>query len=153
MISHKHLRVLCHLRKDARMPLTKMSRKTGIPVSTLFERIRTYQDEFIIKHTSIIDFQSLGYAACANIMVKVDKEQRKELGNFLSKQENINTLYKVNNGYDFLFESVFTTLKETEDFIEKLEERFNIAQKQVFYITENLKKEGFMEDEIFYAGN
>ncbi len=147
MIPHKHLKILCQLRKDCRMPLTKMSRRTGIAVSTIFDKIKSYQNDFIVKHTSIINFSRLGYSACAKIIVKVEREQREELRKYLSKQQNINSLFKINNGYDFLFEAVFLSLNETEDFIENLEERFNIIEKQIFYITEDIKRESFMEYE------
>ena len=37
----KDMKMIAHLRQDARMPLTKMSRRTGIPVSTIFDRLKS----------------------------------------------------------------------------------------------------------------
>ena len=42
--------LLSYLRKDARMPLTKMSKKTNIPVSTLFDRLKVNEGQ---KHNSV----------------------------------------------------------------------------------------------------
>ena len=47
-----------------------------------------------------------------------------------------------------MFEAVFRNLKETEEFIEAIEEKFGIIEKQVFYITEDVKRESFMEEDI-----
>ena len=57
----KDMQILCHLRQDARMPLTKMSKKTHIPVSTIFDKIKTYENNLIVRHTTLIDFGQLGY--------------------------------------------------------------------------------------------
>lgn len=142
----KDTKIISALRKDARMPLTIMSRKTGIPVSTIFDKIKNYQGNLITKHTCMINFSKLGYSACAKIIVKVDRGKREELKQFLNKNPNVNSLFKINNGYDFMFEAIFQNLKDIEDFLESMEDRFRIIEKQVFYITEDIKRECFMED-------
>ena len=63
-VNQKDLLILSHLRQDARMKLTKMSRATRIPVSTLFDKIRGYQVNSIVsKNASLVDFSKLGYQA------------------------------------------------------------------------------------------
>ncbi|MEA3515204.1 MAG: Lrp/AsnC family transcriptional regulator [Nanoarchaeota archaeon] len=143
---NKQQKILCQLRKDARMPLTTMSRKTGIAVSTIFDKIKSYQGDLITKHTCLINFGNLGYSACAKIIVKVDREKREELKKYLNKNPNVNSLFKINNGYDFMFEAIFPNLKDIEDFLESMEDKFRITEKQVFYIIEDIKRECFMED-------
>ena len=69
------LRILAHLRNNARASITGISRKTGIPVSTIFDRIRVYENQLVHKFTALIDFSKLGFNVRANIFLKV------ELGN------------------------------------------------------------------------
>ncbi len=47
------LSVLAKLRQNARERLTKMSRKTSIPVTTLYNKIKTLESSIVKKHTSL----------------------------------------------------------------------------------------------------
>jgi DNA-binding Lrp family transcriptional regulator len=142
----KDLKILSHLRKDARMPLTKMSKQTSIPVSTLFDRLKIQEDKFIVKHTSLIDFTKLGFFTRANITFKIDRGDKESFKDYLLKHPSVNSVYRINNGYDFMLEGVFKQIVDMEDFIEKIEERFNVLEKNSFYIIEDLKREAFLSD-------
>ena len=83
-------------------------------------------------------------------MLKVNKISRAEIKEFLVKHPNANSLYKINNGYDFLVEGVFKHLKDLEDFIELLDEKYTIEDTQVHYIIDDLMELSNIEqlDEI-----
>ncbi len=51
-MNQKDLKILAYLRQDARMPLTSMSKKTGIPVSTIFDRLRNNENNVIFLNSS-----------------------------------------------------------------------------------------------------
>jgi len=140
--------ILSFLRQDARVSLTQMSRKTSIPISTLYERLKAYKKTYIKKNTAILDFDNLGYGARAKVLLKVSKEQREDLREFLVKCQHINELVKVNNGYDFFVEFVFQNMKELEGYLEGLGNRFDISDEKVFYIVDELKKECFMSNPL-----
>ena len=106
-MNKKDLKILAYLRNDARMPLTKMSRKTNIPVSTIFDRLKLSENQLIIKHTSLINFSKLGYHTRANITLRVDKEDKEAVKEFLIKNHLVNSVYKINNGFDFMVEGIF----------------------------------------------
>ena len=130
------------------MSLTRMSRKTGIPVSTLFNRIKGFSGDIIIKHTCLLDFHRLGYSTSAKVIIKVFKDDRDKLCNFLIECPNVNSVSRINNGYDFMIEAVFKDMREAEIFFEDIEERFDVLERQVYYMIEDLKREGFMENLI-----
>lgn len=143
-MNQKDLIIISHLRQNSRESLTNMSKKTHIPVSTLYDKIKNHQHGLITKHTTLIDFGKLGFNTRAKIMIKVRKQDRKELKNYLMKCLNLNSVYKINNGFDFLIEAVFRNIREMEDFMEEMDEKFTIKSKQVFYIVDDLKREGFL---------
>ena len=145
-MNKKDFKMIAYLRADARMPLTKMSKKTCIPVSTLFDRLRATEKEFIVKHTSLLDFTKLGYHSRANVAIKVKVEDKDKVKEYLKKNEMVNSVYRINNGYDFMFEAVFRQVKELEEFLENMERMFQIDEKKTFYILEDLKRECFMSD-------
>src|SRR3989338_7813984 len=138
MLAKKDLLILSELRQNARETLTKMSKHTGIPISTIFDKIRYYQTDLIKKHTTLIDFSKLGFNAKANIMVKVGRDSREEARKFLIGHHNINSIYKVSNGFDFLIEGVFKNVKDVEDFIDFFGGKFKLEQVQIHYVIEEI---------------
>jgi len=149
MLSQKDLLLLTNLRQNARETLTKLSRKTSMPISTIYDKLKLFYGDIIKKHTSILDFTKLGYNARINIMLRVDKEQREQVKDFLARKDCINSVFKINNGYDFLAEGVFKDIREVEDFLEMLEDKFKIKSKQIYYVVDEVKREGFMTTPLY----
>jgi len=143
-MNKKELAIISALRQDSRLSLTKMSKQTKIPVSTLHDKIREYTGDLIRKHTAIVDFAKLGYNTRALVFLKVEREQRQQLQDFLQLNRNVNNLSKVNNGYDFLIEFVFEHIKDMEDLIETIESKFKINTKETYYIIDEIKRESFL---------
>ncbi len=144
MLNQKDMLLLTNLRQNARETLTRLSKKTNIPISTIYEKLKLYDGDIIKKHTSIIDFAKLGYNARVNIMLKVDKEERDDIRTHLANRDCINSVFKINNGFDFLIEGVFKDIRDVEDFLERIEDKFKIKKKEIFYIVDEIKREGFM---------
>ncbi|MDD4878117.1 MAG: Lrp/AsnC family transcriptional regulator [Candidatus Nanoarchaeia archaeon] len=142
----REMLIISALRQNCRQSLTDMSKETRIPISTIHERINCYDRTLIKKHTALIDFAKLGFNTRAKVLVKVDREQRKKLQEFLKTCKNVNTLLKVNNGFDFLADMIFPHIKEMEDFVEGLEKKFRLINKEVFYVIDELKMEEFFAD-------
>lgn len=140
------LLLIANLRKNARETLTNMSKKVGIPISTIFDKLKYYQGSAIKKHTSLVDFSKLGFSTRAIMILKARKNEREKLRDYLEKHQNVNTISKINNGYDFILDVIFRNLKEMEEFGELLEEKFKVKNKQNFYIIEDIKRETFLSD-------
>lgn len=145
-MNQKDLKIITYLRQNARMPLTKMSKKIQVPVSTIFDRLKLNENNLIVKHTCLLDFSKLGYSVRANILIRVDREDKEALKEFIVKNQSINSVYKINNGFDFMIEGIFKQIKDVEDFIESLENKFKIIDKKEFFIVEDLKREEFMSN-------
>src|SRR3989344_956605 len=146
MLPKKDLLILTELRTNSRETLTQISRHTGVPISTIFDKIKYYQGNLILKHTTLIDFSKLGFNARADIMVKVDRDVREKAKEFLTNHQNVNSVFKISNGFDFLVEGVFKNVKDVEDFIDSFGGKFKLEHVQVYYIIEDIKKEAFMND-------
>lgn len=145
-MKEKDIKIITNLRQDARMPLTKMSRITRIPVSTIFDRLKENERSIITKHTTLIDFSKLGYHTRANITIKVDRDDKQKLCEYLSKNNSVNSLYKINNGYDFMIEGIFKQIKDLDDFLEDIEGKFRIQDKKSYFIIQDIKRENFMSN-------
>ena len=149
MIKEKDFLVLSCLRNYGRETLTKLSKHTKVPISTLYDRLQWYKKGLISKFTVLLDFSSLGFLTQAYIAVKVKPEQKQALHKFLMMHHNVNSLYRINNGHDYLFQCVFKHVRELEDFLELLEQKRKIKSKHVWYVIDALKQEEFLGDMRF----
>jgi len=143
------IKILCRLRNNSRENLTTMSRKTNIPVSTLHDKIRRYQGNLIKKNTVILNFKKIGYDLRVNMLIKVAATLREKCEGFLKKNNNVNSLFRVNNGYDFLAEVLFKDMKEFRNFTDKIAE-FEVNSMLEFFVLDDLKRESFMTEEMFH---
>jgi len=98
-MKEKELLLLSHLRSNARKNLTNISKETGIPISTIFDKIRKYEGDVIKKFTSLLDFGKLGYDIRVSVMLKVDKNDRENVGNYLNIAEGKNLFCNSSSSY------------------------------------------------------
>ncbi len=138
------MKIIQEIRGNSRMNLTTISRRTGIPVSTIFDRLKRHEDKLVKKFTAIVDFAELGYPIKANIFLKVPQQTMEGAKTHLLCHEQVNNLYRVNNGYNLAVEGVFRDMKEMEDFIANLEHKYGVTEKFVFHIIEEIAREKTM---------
>ncbi len=134
--------IITQLRQNGRMSLTDMSRKTGLSISTLHLRLKHNIKKGIVKPNSMLNFEKLGFGTRAYILLSV--EEKEKIFEHLNKHPNVNSLIKINNGWNLIMECAFKDMCSMETFVEELENTFKIKQKQIHYILTELKKEGFL---------
>ncbi|MBT6773886.1 Lrp/AsnC family transcriptional regulator [Candidatus Woesearchaeota archaeon] len=140
----KTLQLLTHLRENSREKLTTISKKTNIPISTLFDLLKELQGGLVTKSTVLLDFSKLGFHTRAKVFLKVNNEDKEKLRNHLNLNPNVNTIFKINNSWSFLIETVHKNIKELDSFLEKLHEKFMIENQQIHYLIDEVKREGFV---------
>lgn len=148
MIKKKDLKIISRLRRNSRETLTSMSKATGMPISTIYDKLKLHSGGLISKHTTILDFNKLGFATRAHVILRVKRDQKEELKTYLDAHPNINSLYKINNGFDFLAESIFKNIHDLEEFLEAMEDKFEILNKNVYYIISDVKREDFISNDV-----
>lgn len=128
----KKMKILGNLRNDARQSLVSISKKTDIPVSTIYEKIKKQEDSTIKRYTSLLDFPALGFNIRAMVLVKGDLEE------YLTNHENVNSVFQLSEEFDFIADCIFKHMSDYTEFIQKLE------NKKVFFVTNELKREEFL---------
>ncbi|MBU1975512.1 MAG: hypothetical protein KKG59_03860 [Nanoarchaeota archaeon] len=140
-MNQKELLLMSYFRRNSRTPLTSISRKTRIPVSTIYDKLKEFEKKLIHKHTTLLDFKKLGYDVRVNMLIKTaDKEK---MQNFLSNENRINNVFRLAGEYSFMIEGIFRDIQDLNDFSEKLE-TFQILERKEFFILEDIKKEAFL---------
>lgn len=146
LISKQELQIVSQFRRNARENLTTASRKLRIPVSTLYDRLKKYQGNVILKHTALLNFDKLGYSIRVIMSFKSKSEYKDELQSFLENHHRVNTVYKVSNNSDYLIEVLFKDMIELNNFSETLD-KFEISGKHEYYVVKDVKREAFLTND------
>tara|TARA_Y100000310_G_scaffold287358_1_gene312191 strand:- start:2990 stop:3457 length:468 start_codon:yes stop_codon:yes gene_type:complete len=144
MYREKDLRIYAELRKDARKSLTNISKATKLPISTVFDKLK--YDRAVKKYTALVDFTDFGFSTKVMMMIALPKEKRKEAKTFLCKHQNTNSVFKINHNYDFMIEAVFKHIKHLEDFVDVLENKFQLQRVDIHHIIYDIQRETFMDN-------
>ncbi|MBT7903781.1 Lrp/AsnC family transcriptional regulator [Candidatus Woesearchaeota archaeon] len=152
-IDKKDLEIISCLRNNARTPLTTISKTTKVPISTIHDKLKLQKIHALKKNVALIDFNKIGFNCITKIFVKTEKETKLKLRQHLLNHTNVNSLFQVNNGFDYFCEGIFKNLREVEEFIDELDNKFTIKDKQVYYVLEEISRENFLSnpDHIYTA--
>lgn len=146
-ILKEQLRIISLLRENGRKSLTRIARKLSVPISTVYERLKSANRVGIIKkNTLLLDFSKIGMHCKVYIALKVKKFHRSELRKLLISSQNVNNLFHINNGFDYLVEAIFQNVKDVEQFIDVLEDKVELTNYQIFYVIDDVKRETFLSD-------
>ncbi|MFC1752750.1 Lrp/AsnC family transcriptional regulator [Thermoproteota archaeon] len=141
--------ILSHLRKNARSTLTQISRKTYIPVTTVYDHLRKYEQKLIMKNACLLDFKKIGFKSKAKIAVRVDNNQRDFVKNLI-EHPLVNSLYRLSAdfdaNFDFMIELIAREQRDIDNFIRDLKRDFPVSNSLIFNVTEDLKREEFLSD-------
>lgn len=145
----KELQIVAQLRQDARMQITQISKNTRIPISTIYDRIKNNKAGLMTRNVTLVDFNKLGFSCRVTIALRLKKkEERDTVREHLQKNFNVNSLFKINNGYDYMIDAVFRNVKEVEHFLENIEEQFKVAEMKTYYVIDELARERFLSDPV-----
>lgn len=145
--------IIAVMRDNARKSIPLLSRELGIPASTVYEKIKKQYKGLFKKYITLVNFQKLGYHTIINFAISCTENTREELTNYLIENSRINTLHRLNFGWDILAEGIFRNFAEAEDFKMLIKKRFKPIKLECFNVVEELKKEEFLTRLEHFGGN
>ena len=140
MSNEKDLRIIRCLRSDARKTLATIAREAGIPQSTVYDRIRKSEKTHIKKHTSLVDFSSLGYKIRVQLLAKAN--DKRIFRKFIEEHGNVNSAFRIDGEYDFFMDCVFASMKDLNEFNDEINAR--TSERSIFYVIDEIKLEDFL---------
>jgi len=143
MLSTNELKILDLLRQDPRIKMTDLAKNLNIPKSTVFDIFNKLKEKGLHSPRLILDFDKLGYSIRVFIAVSVSADSKGKVLIFLKDHPNINSLFAVGSGHDYLFEAVFGNQKQHLEFMRDLDFSAEILEKQVFYTLDDIHRERF----------
>lgn len=138
------LRILSYLRAHARAPLTTIASATRLPISTVHDRLKIVHGKLVKRQVTHAHFPLLGYLIRCFTAMRVASGDRQALREYLEIHPNLNSLFHINNGYDFLMETYFPQVPDFEKFLNALTVKFRIKHLQAYYVIDELAAEQFL---------
>src|SRR3989344_2612891 len=139
-------KTIASLRKNVREKLTSLSKSLHTDVDNIHKLIKEEDGKLIKKFTALIDFAQLGYPIRVMMVMAVSSKEKARIASFLRKHQNVNSLFLINNGYDFFIEMIFKSIKDVHNFTENIESKYTIYDKKEYYILDALFEENFMSN-------
>ena len=150
MLGKEHLHIISELRKDARQSLVDVIKQTNIPHSTIHQRVKEYEQNIIKKYSPLLDFKRIGFYNHCFLLIKIPQEYKEALKSHLLQHKNMNGVYRIDSGFDFLIECVFRDVGEQKDFIESLSRNFGVEAQKID-VLDPLLQENFLTDLSMFA--
>jgi DNA-binding Lrp family transcriptional regulator len=117
--SEEDLRILSELQRDCRQSLKELSKKLGMPMSTIHDRIRKMEREKVIKaYSAVLDAEKVGKPITVFILIssKYTNPQR-ELAKKIAAFPEVQEVHIITGEWDLLAKMKARDLKEVGEFI------------------------------------
>ena len=141
-------KILTELISNSRMPISKISSKTGIPDSTVSNRIKKLENNNIIEqYTTIINPEAIGIKVIARIIIQTETEKHENVEIELPKLDKVSQVYSISGEYDILIKVWAHTLEELNDIVNsEIRTIDGIEELRELIVMEKLKEEPLKVD-------
>jgi len=148
-IDEKELRIIDILKENARLSTHKISKKTGIPVTTVYNRIKKLNKEGIIKgYTITLDHKKLGFPITAYVLMhynlehwqKNPQEARDNLKKAMSKLPFIHEIKYITGNFDIMLKVRLKDMGQLNTvLLDKLRHIAGIGNTETIFVIEDVK--------------
>jgi DNA-binding Lrp family transcriptional regulator len=143
MLNEKEKHILQCLRKNGRCSVTKLAKQLQCSRNTVLQKLNKLENSNMFhKHTCLLNFNNIGYPIHAKVLFKLDNPND-NFAEELVKNKNTNNVLKLGNRYDILVSFVFRKMEHFHTYMDYLNNNFSIKESKIYYITDELKREGF----------
>lgn len=140
----RDLEILRVLKQNSQLSIGKISRKTGIPVATVHNRIKKMRESGIIKgYTVIVDKAKLGKKMVAYVLIKaMPRADHIAMLKEISKHASIEAGSAVTGGFDLILRARVADIDELNSIVLKYLRTFDtVAETQTMIAFESVDKE------------
>jgi len=139
------LKILSALRTNGRETLTKISADTGLQISLVFDRLKSMEEEGLIKsYSRSVDWKRIGLKRQVLLLIRIHKHLRQKAQAWLTRSHHINNLWRLDGKCGFAAEAMFVSLRQQEVFIKAFRKEFEDVEISTHEVVENPKWEGFL---------
>lgn len=118
MLSQKDAKILEILMKNCKMPSRKISEKTGIPITTIHNRVKKMEKDGIIKsYKAVVDKKKTGKSIQAFIHINAGLKNHNELARRISLLPEVDECYVLTGTTDIMIKISANDVDHLNDFV------------------------------------
>ncbi|MBN2121701.1 Lrp/AsnC family transcriptional regulator [Candidatus Micrarchaeota archaeon] len=138
----KDLLVIDELKRNSRLSEQKIARKTGIPMTTVHNRIKKLRESRTIEgYTIKLDYAKLGKPISAFVLVKASHADQKELLRKIAGLPGVYEAAMITGEFDILFKARASSMEELNGLIvQNLRKQKTIAETRTMVCYELIEK-------------
>ncbi|MCD6515305.1 MAG: Lrp/AsnC family transcriptional regulator [Candidatus Asgardarchaeia archaeon] len=141
-IDNIDFKILKELQENGRITLAEISRKIGVPDSTVYDRINRLKEKGIIMgFTVVLSKERLGVKTKALVGIETKSENYNEVARELSKIDEILEVYGVTGEFDLMIKIETTSTEELSKILNKIRSMKGIDDIFIMTVLEIFKEE------------
>lgn len=131
------------LQEDARKSFNKISESLGIAVGTAYNRVKSLEDNGILKgYTIMLDSAKLGYGLTALILIEAEGRYLPDVEKALANLDEVICIYDITGDYDIAVVARFKNRNALNNFIKSALKMPHVS-RTVTNVVLNVVKEDF----------
>jgi len=136
------LEILTELGKNSKAPLKNISKKLGVPASTIHTRIKRLEKNKVIRtYVPKIDYKKIGVEILAFVMISFDKSQtnldQEEVAQKIAKVPNVQEVNIIAGQFDILLKIRAKSIDDLGKLVVKRLKNINGVGHTITYIVLN----------------
>ncbi len=124
----KDKKILEVLQKNARLPVSKISKEVSMPADSVKYRIRRLEKLGVIRfYHAVLNFALLGnpmYSYTFFSLYAMEEDKEREFVNYLISEPKISWISKTSGKWDFIIGTCTKDFKELDELLQKVRRRF-----------------------------
>ena len=118
MLSKKDIKILDILKRDCKLSTREISEKTGIPITTIHNRIKKLEKDGVIKYyKAVIDNKKIGRDVLAFIQLSTNYRNQEEVAKKISNMPEVEECYILTGTTDVLIKVATTDVDQVNNLI------------------------------------
>ena len=139
MMNKKDAKIIELLKDNCRLPAKEISRRTGIPITTVCNRMRSLEREGVVrKYSAVIDNRKIGKAVEAFIRIDVKRDPDDIVSRFANRPE-VEECYVVSGSVEVMLKVAMPSMDDLHRFVAGLKSR-NIQKINTQVILKNVER-------------
>jgi Lrp/AsnC family transcriptional regulator for asnA, asnC and gidA len=141
-LDEKDLAILDQLKKNAKLSEQKLARKTGIPMTTVHNRIKKLRESGVIKRYAIeVDYAKLGRPIIAYVLVKaMPGVDQKILLDQIAKLPHVREAAMITGEFDIFFKVQVASMEELNSVVvQKLRKQKAVGETRTMMSYETIE--------------
>jgi DNA-binding Lrp family transcriptional regulator len=135
-------KILNALLENSRLSYRQIAKNTGISAATVMNRIKSLEEEGVIKgYSTLIDYDKLGFEFNVIIEVRVSHGNLAEVEKKLSADYNVVAVYDATGDFDVTLIGRFKNRKQLDAYVKKIQTFPNIERTSTRLILKTIKEE------------